>query len=114
MPSMTLYIPFGDDEAEIVGTFVPARKGCNYLRNGDPGYPPEPADFYIDRFIVNGNDIMQEVMQMYKKVDNDTFGEYIDYITPLLIEQAQLQLYEDDYPQYEDECWQEFYDSNFN
>lgn len=107
MPYMTLYIPFGGGDAEIVGTYIPAYAGSH-------NEPPEPADFYIDRFIVNKNDILQEVMQMYKKVDNCKYEWYIDYITPLLIEQAQLQLREDDYPQYEYEGWQEFCDSNFN
>lgn len=98
MPYMTLYIPFGDGDAEVVGTFLPAYEGSH-------NEPPEPADFYIHRFIVYGNDITQELMMMYKKVDNEKYEWYIDYITPLLIEQAQLQLHEDSCPQYEEDCY---------
>lgn len=89
MPHMTLYIPFGDDEAEVMGRFTPSTPGCNYLRNGDPGYPPEPADFCIDHFNVNGVDIIEDLMQMYIKVDNKKYKWYIDHITPLLIEKAE-------------------------
>lgn len=89
MPHMTIYIPFGDDEAEVVGDFTPEDPGCRYLSNGDPGWPPTLAEFYIEKFIVNGNDILQELMQMYKKSDNTKFVWYIDYITPLLIEKAE-------------------------
>ena len=45
----TVYV-FDDDgyELEITGEYTPAQKGCNYLKNGDPGYPDEPATFEID------------------------------------------------------------------
>jgi hypothetical protein len=33
----------------IDGDYYPARKGSDYLRNGDPGNPPESAEFIIDR-----------------------------------------------------------------
>ena len=45
----TVYIFDDDDyELEITGDYTPDQKGCNYLKNGDPGYPDEPATFEID------------------------------------------------------------------
>ena len=45
----TVYV-FDDDgyELEITGDYTPGQKGRNYLKNGDPGYPDEPAEFVID------------------------------------------------------------------
>lgn len=36
-----------DREVVCSYTYSPGRPGCNYLPNGDPGYPPEPAEVEI-------------------------------------------------------------------
>ena len=41
-------IQFAGTDFLIEGVFQPFHPGCNYLANGDPGYPDEPAEFEIE------------------------------------------------------------------
>jgi hypothetical protein len=34
--------------------YTPGRPGCMYLRNGDPGYPEEPAELWIEEVCIGG------------------------------------------------------------
>ncbi len=34
--------------------YTPGRPGCMYLRNGDPGYPDEPAELWIEEICICG------------------------------------------------------------
>ena len=55
-------IPYGDPdigaeiEVEIAFNFTPGRPAVMYLRNGDPGYPADPAEieFVSAAMVVNG------------------------------------------------------------
>jgi hypothetical protein len=42
----------GEREVEITGQYSPGRPQVNYLRNGDPGYPEEPAEFEGDSIML--------------------------------------------------------------
>ena len=46
--------------------FTPGRPGCMYLRNGDPGYPEEPAELWITEICICG-----------KWLDAGDFGEAV-------------------------------------
>lgn len=37
----------GDGECTIEYSYTPGSPGCNYLSNGDPGYPEDPAECEI-------------------------------------------------------------------
>lgn len=52
-----------DREVVCSYTYSPGRPGCNYLPNGDPGYPPEPAEveIYSIRDKQYGVDLMELV-----------------------------------------------------
>lgn len=36
-------------KVEITGTYSPGRPGVHTLRNGDPGYPADPAEFNVEK-----------------------------------------------------------------
>ena len=45
---------FGTDATAVVKfTYTPGSPGKMYLRNGDPGYPEEPAEVEIDEVLIN-------------------------------------------------------------
>ena len=44
----------GDSAAMVEYEYEPGQRGCMYLRNGDPGYPDEPAQVNIVSVLVNG------------------------------------------------------------
>lgn len=52
-----------DREVVCFYIYTPGLPGCNYLRNGDPGYPPEPAEveIYSIRDKQYGVDLMELV-----------------------------------------------------
>lgn len=41
-------IQFAGTDFLLEGVFRPSHPGCNYLANGDPGYPDEPPEFEIE------------------------------------------------------------------
>lgn len=49
MPSARLLITIEDNpvQLEVGYDYVRGNPGCRYLRNGDPGYPPEPDEFDV-------------------------------------------------------------------
>lgn len=56
MKTRRLYIDLGavlidgtDLDVQVEFDYHPGSPGCMYLRNGDPGYPPEPAEIDIVR-----------------------------------------------------------------
>lgn len=54
------YSTIGDGEVEVLVDWeiTPGDPGCRYMNNGDPGYPPEPAEVEITAaWIVFGNPI---------------------------------------------------------
>jgi hypothetical protein len=44
-----LFVERGDEEIEllITGTFYKGDKGCRTMANGDPGWPPTPAEWEV-------------------------------------------------------------------
>ncbi len=45
---------FHNKEAEITALYWPATKGCWYRKNGDPGFPDEPAEVEILTMVIDG------------------------------------------------------------
>lgn len=48
----------GDVECEVCFDYSPGRPGVHTLRNGDPGYPDDPAELEITAVMVDGEDVM--------------------------------------------------------
>lgn len=51
----------GEHEVEVQYTYSPGRPGEMYLRNGDPGYPPDPAEAEIIAVYLFGLDILSQL-----------------------------------------------------
>jgi hypothetical protein len=45
-----------DDDATVTFCYSPGRPGRNYMPNGDPGYPDEPAEIELISVIINGEE----------------------------------------------------------
>ncbi len=61
----------GHQKVEITFTYSPGRPAVMYLRNGDPGYPEEPAEVEITSLNIGGDtwiDLMSEYL-----TENDDF-----------------------------------------
>jgi hypothetical protein len=56
----------GDSAAMVEYEYEPGQRGCMYQRNGDPGYPDEPANVNIVSVLVNG-----------RMVDADNFADAV-------------------------------------
>lgn len=58
---MTVTI-YDDEDRELIvtGDYSPYHPGTMYRRNGDPGDPPEPAEFSISQVLSDGSDITAE------------------------------------------------------
>jgi hypothetical protein len=50
----TIYLEI---EVDVEGHFSPGKPGTFYRSNGDPGDPPEPTEFQIEKVIWQGVDI---------------------------------------------------------
>jgi hypothetical protein len=64
---MSVSLFYGDTEYVVTGNYrkrVPARM---YLRNGDPGYPEEPAEFEIEDVTVCDQSIMEMLQCCWTK-----------------------------------------------
>lgn len=66
-------------EATLKIRYLRGRPGVWYLRNGDPGYPPEPDDFDIVAVICDGADerIRDRIAEIAYEDDDlrDAIGE---------------------------------------
>jgi hypothetical protein len=55
--------PIGGDDIEVaypkinvIFTYLPGSPGVRYLRNGDPGYPPDPAELeFVSAALLDGD-----------------------------------------------------------
>jgi len=45
----------------IIGNYTPPKAGCWYRSNGDPGDPPEDAEFEIEQVLFMGIDITTQL-----------------------------------------------------
>lgn len=57
----TLFL--NDVALDIEYTATPGRRGCQYLRNGDPGYPDEPGEVEIESICIDGNEVTELLAQ---------------------------------------------------
>ena len=84
---VTFDFPFANDMAEVAGYYTPYSPGCNYLANGDPGYPETLPEFELHSFSIRDVDISLELDWMYVK-KNVYMMKYLDSISSLLLEYA--------------------------
>jgi len=59
-------MPLGDATVMVEYEYTPPQRGVHTLRNGDPGYPDEPAEVVILNVLVNG-----------QMVDADLFADAV-------------------------------------
>lgn len=65
-------------EVDVDGKYYPADPGKWTLSNGDPGYPPTPAEYEINKVMWGDLDI------------TDTLSEEdLDYITEVMLDEAE-------------------------
>jgi hypothetical protein len=53
----------GEYDVTVEYDWTPGRPAVMYLRNGDPGYPEDPAEFEIVRIEANGLDITSDITE---------------------------------------------------
>ena len=89
---MKLTIDFQHDEKCYSGTveYSPGRKGVHTLRNGDPGYPDDPPEFYFLTLFEIGDDgvernaihllddgkVQQEIEDSASESATEAYAEY--------------------------------------
>ena len=65
-------------EVDVDGTYIAADPGVWRYSNGDPGYPPTPAEYEINKVMWGDLDI------------TDTLSEEdLDYITEVMLNEAE-------------------------
>ena len=52
-----------DVDAEVSFTYSAGRPGRNYMPNGDPGYPDDPAELEVFSVMVDGVDVGAELTE---------------------------------------------------
>lgn len=62
---ITAFFPFCDDHmaVDITYTYSPGRPAVMYLRNGDPGYPADPAEVELVKAEVEEGVVLPDVWQ---------------------------------------------------
>ena len=80
--SQTVTLDFGilgEHEVQVDYTYSAGRPGKMYLRNGDPGYPDEPAEVEILNVWLYGRDVLTQLPD--KSYDSllDTITSNHDY-----------------------------------
>ncbi len=80
----TVTIPtIGEVDALVQAKFHPGRPGCNYMPNGDPGYPDDPPEVEVISVIHNGIDYTSLVEESL--VENDSFCEKVSDLYEALL-----------------------------
>lgn len=82
----TVTIVYNGVEMEVTGEYYAGSRGCMYLRNGDPGYPDEPAEFAIESIEVGGVDISSMFEDLYYRTTNVLSGKPNYYEAMMQIE----------------------------
>jgi len=54
---MSLEVEYDDHKYELRVSYTPAYAGCHYLKNGDPGNPPEPSEMEILLAVEDGREM---------------------------------------------------------
>lgn len=97
----TVTITYNGVEMEVTGEYYAGCRGRMYLRNGDPGYPDEPAEFSIESIEVGGVDISSMFEDLYYRRTNVLSGKPEYYEVMMQIEDlcidAMRGMIEDDY-----------------
>ena len=64
----------------VTASYFPGKPGCNYLRNGDPGYPDEPAELVIVRVLDSGGNELEldeaACEELADRIAEDVADEY--------------------------------------
>lgn len=77
----TFYLP--DDEPLVVEfDITPGRPGRLYLSNGDPGYPPEPAEVDIISVLRAGTEILPTLpTPLFDKIVDHCMDVGLEYLS---------------------------------
>lgn len=82
MATKEFIIDFGDAgevECEVEYDYTKGDPGCHTMRNGDPGWPPTPAEVIINRITtVHGIDVTKMMLGKERFVDWVT-DEIVEY-----------------------------------
>lgn len=90
---MEIELPFGDAEVTLKGRYYHGKKGCMYLRNGDPGYPDEQSEFNIETAYIGEEDVGDTLFDLYVKKPDGKFELWIESVYDRILEQAE-EIYE--------------------
>ena len=107
MAEKTVNLTIGDNDLECKGDYTTAVSGSAYTKNGDPGSPPEPADFVLDTVhivhVVEGKAVKIDISELLLNLGK--FDEVGDMCLERLEEEdgAEFDDYDDEEEDYEDE-----------
>jgi hypothetical protein len=73
--STEITLPLTDLEVKVNFTFTPGRPGKMYLRNGDPGYPDDPAEVELLEVIVGEDNIIDALSDKVVEMIEDNLLE---------------------------------------
>ena len=71
-----------DIEGSIEGNYTPGRPAVMYLRNGDPGYPADPAEFELTEVCITdiaGQKLAEQII-LDAKGQEQFYEEFCDQI----------------------------------
>lgn len=60
-----------DVPVRVFYSFTPGYPGCWYLRNGDPGHPPEPAEVEIERVTLFNDSEIKLSDAEYERIEDE-------------------------------------------
>lgn len=102
---MTVDIVYRGLPLSVEGTYTKETPDVWYLRNGDPGYPGDSAEFEIDSVKQGEIEMIDFLDDLYEvrygaRQSQDTYTSVLDEIESLCIEQAAEA---EDYPRGEED-----------
>jgi hypothetical protein len=67
-----------DFEGEVTGIFTPSTPDVMYLRNGDPGYPGDAADFELNEVKITtiGGEVLKTPIILDAKAADEFYDDY--------------------------------------
>ena len=69
------------------GTYYRGTPEVHYLRNGNPGYPAEPAEFDFESITIAGHDFM-DFLDTVDSLDRPLFAQIEDMVVEAIEEES--------------------------
>ena len=76
----TVTITYNGVEMEVTGEYYKGCRGRMYLRNGDPGYPDEPAEFEIESIKIGDVEVLSLFDDMAVRKIRALGGSYYEEV----------------------------------